>query len=377
MTEHTPGPADAPWLVLALQDVAERRPVAPAPPLDPFGRTPARPDARSGGRRALAVAAAVLVLVAVVGVVAVALRGSDPDPQEAPALVEAGAPTGWYIPTDLPDGWSVRSVTNGGSTLVCPCVRRLWAGPDASWIGYSSDPASQAAAWEEPDGMPLGGGVVGNLRTTDVVEIDLGRGASGTIREGAPGVLQVSWIEGDRVRSIGSSGVDDDELMAVARNLVGQPDPSEPLVDGWEQTYALDAEGSTAERPLVLVEVETSAGASVRYLLMPSGDGPTFVAGSDPEDFPVGGQPLPMVRLGAAPGRDRLVDPLVGRWPGADVYVDLVSEDAPPSQDDLTILAASLRPATEQQWRQFLRRTGTTDPALTGAERLDDVAPGD
>lgn len=373
MTEHAPGPADAPWLVTALHDIAETAPVAEAPALDgPLVRSI---DPR-GRRRApvLLVAAAIVLVLAAAAVFAV--RSSDGTDQP-PSSIEAGAPTGWYVPEDLPDGWTVRGVSSVGSERPCPCRSRIWTGAEGSWIGYSSDPASVGESWDEPDGVPLGGGAAGSLRSDDVVDIDLGSGISGTITAGGPGVFQVTWVEGDRARTVGSGGVDDDELMAIARDLVGQPDPTEPLIDGWEQIYALDEAGPTAAQPLVMVEVETPDANRVRYLMMASGDAATFVAGSVPEERVLEGQPLPMIELLPAIGRDRLVNPLVGEWPGSDVYVDIVSEDEAPTQAEVDELAASLRPATTQEWRAFVRRYTSSEPGLLEAATVADLEDGD
>lgn len=368
MVDHTPGPADAPWLADALRAIAEQAPVAPAPPLDAA-------DAPAGGGRTrrVVVAAAVLVLLAAVALLA---RTDDRPAVQVPAGVRSTAPTGWFAPSGLPARWKVVGVVDLGSVRPCPCVDRIWTGPAGAWVGYSSDPAAVAADWNSPEGIPLAGGVIGNLRSNDVVPIDLGQGITGTIREGAPGVYLISWVEGDRARRLGGGGVDDQELMAAARALVGEADPDASPVPGWERTYELDAAGATTSMPLVAIEAEAPSGHRVRALLMASGDAARFSAGSIPRDRVVSGQELSMAQLGATEGRDRSVDPLIGQWPGSDVYVEAMAAGGEATQAEVDRFAASLRPLTAEEWRRFVERYGAAEERLADARTFNDLPHG-
>lgn len=373
MTDGTPTRTDAPWLALALRDIAEASPVGPAPGLDEIVRGPRR---HPGPGRVLAIAA---VLVVVVAIAAAVVRSGDGSSEEVPGSVETAAPTGWYVPIGLPDGWTVRSVTIiAMETRSCPCRDTIWADPfSAAWAGYSVEPADGHPAIGDIGSAPLAGGANGQIPSDATEEVDLGAGITGRLVRFGPEGFQIEWIEGDEARSVATRILPRERAVAIARSLVGEPGLAEAPEHGWDRIHDATQDGAFDTRTLVDVELGTPDGRVVRYLLLPTGEAGRFEAGLERTERAVDGQPLAVTELSPTPGQPLAVHPLTGRWPGADVVIDRAEGQPAPTQSELDEVARSLRPATAAQWRTFLRDAGVEDPRLTEAPTVADLDQSD
>ena len=83
-----------------------------------------------------------------------------------------------------------------------------------------------------------------------------------------------------------------------------------------------------------------------------------------------------MAQLGATEGRDRSVDPLIGQWPGSDVYVEAMAAGGEATQAEVDRFAASLRPLTAEEWRRFVERYGAAEERLADARTFNDLPHG-
>ena len=95
---------------------------------------------RSQRNRFLAVAAVLVLIAGVAGALVLANRDTSAPPTQVATRPDTD--TGWYVPTDLPDGWKVKSVQPFDVTLVGPGRLALWTAADQSAsITYASEPA--------------------------------------------------------------------------------------------------------------------------------------------------------------------------------------------------------------------------------------------
>ena len=148
----------------------------------------ASPDRRRG--RIALVAAAVVLLAGAIGVAVVA-RGDDGGRDVQVTTPPDGSATGWYVPEDLPAGWTLESVRGDfrdagnreGIEGDCPCPWTTWTSDDgiavltlgsaANEAPTATPPAGSGAASRRPDAVDPG---VGRARRWRPAHGDLGPG---------------------------------------------------------------------------------------------------------------------------------------------------------------------------------------------------------
>ncbi|HEX7134979.1 MAG TPA: hypothetical protein VF228_20560 [Iamia sp.] len=328
--------------------------------------------------RGLAVAAAVLV-VALTGAVVAATRSASRDQfnEVGGAIVDA---TGWYVPVDLPEGWSVTSVTALRSEVpVC------FGGEETPvrgirWVRSESAAAVVLYMWPcEADATDMGpGGAVVAVpeREFDTTNVDLGDAGVGSIRQGTAGSdHQLSWTVDNVAWGLESTGLTGDELIAFAREVAADSSPLDVVPAGFRvaDRWALPP----SPRTLVEVTLTTDTGIELVYTLGPPGSG---YYRRRPDAVPAGvdsGPPdLQVLTFTTAPWTARYgsaapeVDLTV--WartePGASAPDGKILTDIPEAVADAAeVLVRSLEPATREQWRRFLADAGTHTAVLDQA----------
>lgn len=375
--------SDRAWFRSQVDPVVEAEPITDAW-AEIESRTAGEPTAlptstaNPSARRWLAVAAAV-VLLAGSAVVLAATRGEDASP------VTSGRQesTGWYVPTDLPDGWRLTSAT---VTKGSPCdgASQRWKTLPEAAASDGTRPALELAYSScesvlDPSGTPgppLGAGshasVVGPSPEDPSFEV-------------------VRW-EDDGLWELTGEGVSRDRLLEAAQAIAAHPGSEDPPLPGFGATGAganQDADPNGA--PSVVLALTSPSGAEVEYQLVVTGEGPRLTPFTSDRDYPLPAQPLALRRRGSIPlehfsrggGADR-AGYLFGTWPGADVLVPekanpATNEDSPPTTTEahalVDALAGSLRPATAEEWRAFVAsaRTPVEDDRLLTAPTLASI----
>lgn len=318
---------------------------------------------RRTGRLAFAAAAAVILLAGVVGVLA--LTGDpagDPVATEPPTTDDASEATGWYVPTDLPDGWTVRAAELDLVTLDCPCRTAVWVSPDrARTLTHFAGPAEPGAS------------TVGEEAPT----IDLADGVSAQVLDRGRATTELSWYLGDQRSFLVATGWERNELVEAARSAVAT-DGSVDRPAGLDTVVDMDHPRGRFTVAQVAVTLAGPDGRSLAYGLSSAGSGTAFTAGTVPVPSEADGLTGPLFELDPGPGADIAHPTYLGPWPGADVQVPVAGRQgrepvAAPGADDVDRLVTSLRPATAQEWQAFLADAETTDERLLEADRLADL----
>lgn len=339
---------DARWFRDAVDPVLDARPVPDAWAAVRDQATgvavslAVRQRSRRPTHRWLAAAAVVGVLAAIGGAM-VATTGGDDDADLAVDGPEG--PTGFYVPTDLPDGWMVRSLQERTSTFVaeeCPCEQGTWTDGERSISIHRSSGgiAADTSNWEPWSGAP------GGRRILDVDQH-----------------VRYGWQDGDAETYVVGFGFD---TAAEA----------EPLVSAWvdrSDVLAGPAGWDEVERSSIGSEVEAVASASgtlynddlgleVLFEL-----GPEEILGASPDPFAVAAGDGS--EFAVLDGSDRTVllggTGLAGAWPGGAVFQmssylgeGRVSEGVTETQ--LIALAAAFQPASAAEWKRFVGEVDTT-----------------
>jgi len=328
-------------------------------------------------RRAALLAAAAVLLVIVAGVV-VASRPDDAPTQRAGTV----GPSGWFVPVDLPEGWSVTAVTAVRSDGPrCPepgeePVRGVrWVRPaDGATVVVVA--GSSGCGATDTDLGPEGADVH-RPETTDEDPVDLGSDAGqGWLSRALEGdEARLVWQVGRAYWVFESDGVAPEDLVALGREVVvaGSFDVAPAgftVADRW----------SEPAQPHTVVEVEvTSAdGTRLAYLVAPPGTG-LFRGRPDARPLRLPGQDLELQALGfptspwtalyglAAPEVDIT---LFARTTTVDGYVEGSSLATPVRPEILAAaedLATALAPATTEQWRDLLAAADEHTPVLDEA----------
>ncbi len=353
-------------------DVVHRADSPPAIPLRPVVAAGGR---RPLGRTAIAVAAALIVVVGAVGVF-VTTRDDDGDPLEAGPAGPDDAEvidTGWYIPSPLPDDWEVTSIETQTTTLVGPGTLAVWAAPDGSAsLTYASEPFDGGIPMDGP-GIQLTGEIRGHLQE----EANFYPGS-------------VAWEHDDLLHMVIGNGLEVDEVKHAARQMAAYPGRTDSPIEGLTLVDRSRRTYENRDVTEVTIGLLTPEGRELTYQLSPPdgmGTATLSLVGTIPVVRDVEGQPLEVLRLTAPPVAPTDVTAYFGEWPGAGVWVSMVNpsyvlgDDVEhPSEEDVVTLLESLRPATADQWRSFLRNSGSeVDDQLLAAERLVDLsdAPGE
>ncbi|WP_426572403.1 hypothetical protein [Aquihabitans sp. McL0605] len=394
-TDHEPvdpaDPADAAdraWFHQQVDPVIDAEPIA-----DAWTAISARaaagdgPDLVSTQRRPLArwLGAAAVIVVLIGAAAVVANRRSD----DGSDVVTGGAAdaTGFYIPHDLPDGWSlhlVEMIYFG----TCATASHDWTGPAGTafprTLHLTYDGCdTQAMVQDGPSSGALGPGVDRSALL---------------VRESTPLSQELLWRNQGAWALTSSGGISGTDLIEAGKAIVADPSSADPPLPGYTTTSTSYTPPVPAS-PTVIVQMTTPAGDTLAYRLAAPGKGPD----ADPftTDVPVAiaGQDNRVVlrdahteRWGPSGGRAGR-DPsarYLGSWPGASIDIprwtmiaDSVMTPPQPGSaiDDDTVrtLVGSLRPATADQWRAFLATAATATPDWQlnrAASLVDDAIQG-
>jgi hypothetical protein len=328
------------------------------------------------GTRPLLVAAA-LVVVAAIGAALVVVQQRRDEGRVRTTEAPAGSPGGWYIPRDLPKGWKPLSVSGGPETIPCPCRSAIWREPDgAGWVWFRTE--------QQPEGLPSNDGGEGDDAGDPTV--NLGRGVEARFLEGnlADADWALSWDDEGQTASVKASGVSRDDAVAIASALVA--DPGRRDLPSGNVTLDRSDDTSSSEdlhEASVTVEYRRPDGGSITYALESSNRFHEFSPHEDWKSASLPGQDLPVdvqveqVYTGPSHGY-RPFTSYRGIWPGASVHSPLNANiragKFSPDAEQTATLVASLRPATLEEWRAFVRRTPTHEAPLLEVSSIADLA---
>lgn len=377
----SPDDADARWFREVLAPVVDTQPVPDGwrEIAERVGSTdatvvhlePSRPDRATRSRRGrqLLVAAAVL---AVIGMVAafVLTRGSDDD---ARTVVAVPGPdddaTGWYVPTDLPEGWRLAEVQTDwrdveGFVGSCPCTLTSWQQADRPAAAQVVTVTADAGEDDDPVADPR----------SDDVPVDLGDGVTGVLRGGT----HVVWVGGGRSMTVASDR-DDAELVDLATAV--RADPRALAATGYTAVDTVEIPASArAFHAVTVVLTHPADGRTLRYEVTPHGYDDVWLYARILGSRPVPDLPRPVEEVVLDPRFTEVDDPaaaamFVGWWPGADLVTggDSGVGTDQATRDEVLALLRSLRPATAEEWSAFLdTATGTVEDDAR-ADRLADL----
>lgn len=376
------GPVTDDWADVLARADGTHLPAAPAA----SGRDPRRSTRRAA---TFAVAAALALLVGTALVLATTTTDEDADTITAGAN-EADEPTGWYVPSPLPPGWSVTDVTFTSTPWNCPCRSVTWGDePSGRSLRYSRNPAV-----EPPEGIGVPPGR----------EVDLG-GVTGRLDDEDGPVPAVTWTEAGDRRGLVATELEVDELLATARGLVGRPDPVDSPIEGLTVVPGSEVDTDQRVERSVIVTLRTAADHPISYSLTPRAGEATswygrYLTPVDPLELDAGVDPVYDLATGwpttpeAAPptgvpsATEFVVLPrYLARPPGAEIVLpsfggpailrDEEAYDPTTVVADADRLVRSLRPASAEEWAEFLASADEHDPALDGVARLADLADRD
>lgn len=338
---------------------------------------------RPGRTRLLAAAAVVAALAALVA--AVLVTGSD-DGAQVTTTSSDEAPTGWYIPVGLPDGWSVTSVTSDRIDEECPCRTVVWANADRSQVVIAS---RSDAPTEDIQGLDVG--------PDEITEFELGEGVTAT-RTGpmqtdnpvdARDDWMVDWEADGQRTSFSADGVPVEDAEPISRALFADPMTDRIPVSGLSVIDEWHEDGEVARSAHVDVMMQTPSGNPIDYSLAAPHEAVSIAWNYQPTDR-LPGQPLATLGNesgGPAPEGSDFPDMPVthdylGRWPGATVRSagfrqgESGSDEVAPTDAEVETLMASLRPATTAEWRRFVATAGNRDRSVTASATFADLVDG-
>ncbi|HEV7720164.1 MAG TPA: hypothetical protein VGO60_02720 [Iamia sp.] len=347
------------------------------------GLAPTRSASRPRRTPALVAAAAAVLVLALIGALVVATR-----PESEGRFTQVGgaaaAPPGWFVPQDLPAGWTITSVS---------AVR-----PDETRCPGPGEEPARGIRWLRPDSSPNaaitvtigrcvppdlvsgpGGEVIRFPDRAAPVDVDLGS-VTGSFAESLVGSDHlISWQIDGVPWTLEGSGLQIEELVAAARAIA-----TAGSVDVAPTGFTFDETWTEPPRPRTQVEVEltTADGNQLAYVLVPGGAGayrPRADVGTStpPEHAP--DLVLRAATYATAPWSLRYG--IVA--PGVDV--DLWARLAPGDpaairragigeiSDDARLLVNLLAPASTAEWRELLAQVDHT-PVLDEADEFSALA---
>lgn len=344
---------------------------------------PGRSHRRSTRRVATFAVAAALTLLAGTALILAATTDEDADTITA-GPSRADEPTGWYVPSPLPTGWSVSNVGIASTPWNCPCRSVTWADePTGRSLRYSRNPVVEPPAGS---GVPPGR------------EVDLG-GVTGRFDDEDGPLPTISWTEAGDRRVLIATGIEADDLLASARALVGRPDPLDSPIDGLTVVPGSEVDTDHRVERAVVVTLRTAAGHPISYALTPRAGASTswfgrFLTPLTPIDLDTEIDPVHELSgwpatpdaappIAAPSGTFTLLPRYLARPPGAEILLpSLASPDAATgveTYDPTTVVAdtdqlvRSLRSASADEWAAFLASADEHDPTLDGVDRLADL----
>lgn len=305
--------------------------------------------------RLLAVAAAVLLVMGVAAAVLVAgtdRGGDDNDVTVVPP------PTGWYVPAQLPDGWSLRSVTTDYRDVAddvtgCPCVMRRWLELDGPLVIDE-----MALEVFEPD--------ADFVQATGLTSIELGALGMGSIWQIADDERGYGFASPDRDHVAVVGGVSREEAIEIAAAVFEdtvEPDGFDGAAFGLTGPAEATVDGDARSYQAVSILFDAPDGP-IGYTMFPAGLGDVrgwlqgdaaFSATSGPvRTWPGDGSGNPLL--------------LTATWPGADLVIGDAGPDGTPTagpdtERKLRTIVDSLEPATADEWAAFVdSATEPVDP---------------
>jgi hypothetical protein len=368
------GPVDPAWDAIRSQVLGEEHTIR----LVPTRRS--RPVRRPA---VLAAAAAVVVVIALAGAVALTNRSGTGD-HLTQVGGDIGDPTpGWFVPRDLPAGWTVTSVQ---------AVR-----PDEPRCPGPEEEPARGIRWVRPDSSPNAVIVVTTGRCdTDEgyrgpgdepivlpdrappVDVELGP-VTGSFAESLVGSdHRITWERDGVTWTFEATGMQIEEVVSLAREVA-----TAATFDAAPTRFQEEERWTEAPAPRTTVEVRMTSpeGVELAYVIGPSGGGtfrgrvdggrdrPEGMPGDHRWDLSFVTAPWTLRFALVAPGVDVDVwirraddDPAVVRRQGAETL------DAP-----VRLLAESLAPATTEEWEDLLAGVDHT-PVLDDADTFADLA---
>ena len=341
---------------------------------------------RRPGASRLLLAAAILAVTAI-GAVAVlggdgpATVTTDDGTTTVPGPAAPPPPADWYVPVDLPAGWTLDSVSTDlrdveGRGGPCPCTQRAWVAPDGvAEVSLTSVPHEGALGDVTPlvaDAAPvdLGGGIEGRFGTAPAFGLP--------VDELAP-ALVVIWVDGGLRWYLRAHDLTSDQVLAAAQRLAAEPTGTP--ADGWAVEVDSTVPAGIGSYDSVDIGFRTPSGARVGYQLFPPGYGEPYAGVVGPQPLQLEGQVEPLWRYdlpayGSLPSEQVPAQTVLwGQWAGADVVLGSSSQGAEavstesPALDELLVLAAALRPASAAEWSALL------DTAEPGEEHVGGDVP--
>lgn len=337
-------------------------------------------------RRWAVAALAVGAIVLVAGIAVAVARSDDggtPGPRwsdlDADNAEPGSGPTGWYLPTDLPEGWAVDAVEvvepepatrvrlpDDDPERPCACEAATWVSPDGTQgITATMQPGSDVEVLTDQ---------YGSLLDTEPADFDwvegvIGRPAAGGGDDGE-GLRIVAVSDGTRVLQVAGAARDQETMQTMATTWI-QAGLEDLLGDigspeGWT-LHSLGAGRLESHEPFVRVSLTTPDGPA-HYDLVPTGTRP-FLPGAGGDVRPdVGRDDLGPTYLDAATGAARI------SAQGADVVVGAVERDGPTQDEVNEVLIRSLGPVTASAWQEALADLDHDDrldqPALARTSQL-------
>jgi hypothetical protein len=334
----------------------------------------------------LAIAAGLLLVAG-----ALVVRVGHRDPSSDRVATQPIAPTGWYVPVDLPDGWTVTTVTGSAGRTRCAGRGRAWSDRDRGIaIGLTFDACGHAATEADlptvdlqpwPEGLPRPEGSGYELRRTD---LGYGTEATEIYRDDPAEAFRprtLTWTQPTGgAWDLTVMGLDDHQVEQVARSLAPDPVEAEPKAEGLAPLPLVDhwAHGARSTSPEVQIGLTSPDGLGAGLVLSMPGEGNRPVGSQFPTPVSIPGAPGPTVRFDTGPG-GFWAGRYGGTWPGADVTIYRWTEDPEDAAKTITdaeleVLLGSLRPATTEQWHRFLDTAVVeVSPTLRAAATLADV----
>lgn len=267
---------------------------------------------------------------------------SDPTDTEPDEPVDDG-PTGFYLPGELPEGWTIRfeQITNPWQEL-CPCETGMWRGP-----GGETVKSFTSQRQEEPEGPYVFAG-------DTTVHRDI-PGGHLSIEEHQ---VTADWFDGETSRSIFAEGVDAGVVEQMARGWTGDsplaaPGGFEPVWSGTTPEIVRRTEffwvvhDDTTDRSMVVHVEPWMYDEPLDYTTVYPGVEPTVVEGNG-------------LALVQTPGWDE--PHFEGLWPGgalmsvASSYGEINHSAVPLTREEMLAVAGGFRPVSAEAWADYIEQ---------------------
>lgn len=309
-----------------------------------------------------------VAFLALVAVVLMFNRSDDRDTEVAtgPGTTTVGATddpdadqpddghTGFYVPGELPEGWTVRFVEGTNSwPEQCPCESSEWRkGDDASissFVSAAQEPVST------PDHPP-------SMGRSEYREIPGGFVGTDTER----GEVRANWFDGEATRSLFAKGVDVTTVEDLARSWTGDAilDPPDGFEHMWTGTMP-DIERRTELYWTITDPVGRSMVVHVEPWMYDEPYEPSAMwPGVEPIVLPSNGLSVGQVPEWTEPHME-------GMWPGgayvtvAESYGEFNYTGPYLTADEMIEVAGGFRPVSAQEWAAYVAEQFHPDRADT------------